>query len=107
VQILRKFYRSVPRASERPPQPIEVDGVLLGAAIAHALGVRFVAADARVSEMDQSIWPNVAHAFHSARQLFKSGARLSAVRVRRGASERDMTLSACIGRLTRRIAAIS
>ena len=53
-------------------QPIEVDGVFLGAAIEHELGVRFIAVDVRVTEMDQSIWPNVDYAHRSARQLFKS-----------------------------------
>jgi hypothetical protein len=53
-------------------RPIEVDGILLGAAIEHELCVRFVAADDRVNEMDQSIWPNLDYASRSARQLFKS-----------------------------------
>ena len=57
----------------RQSQPIEVDGVFLGAAIEHELGVRFVAVDVRVTEMDQSIWPSVDYAYRSARQLFKSG----------------------------------
>jgi hypothetical protein len=53
------------------PRPIEVDGVFLGATVDHALGVRFIATDARVTEMDQSIWPNVDYAVQSARQLFR------------------------------------
>jgi hypothetical protein len=57
----------------RQSQPIEVDGVFLGAAIEHELGVRFVAVDVSVTEMDQSIWPNVDYAHRSARQLFKAG----------------------------------
>ena len=57
----------------RQSRPIEVDGVFLGAAIEHELGVRFVAVDVRVTEMDQSIWPSVDYAYKSARQLFKSG----------------------------------
>ena len=56
----------------RQSRPIEVDGVFLGAAIEHELGVRFVAVDVRVTEMDQSIWPSVDYAYRSARQLFKS-----------------------------------
>ena len=36
-------------------QPIEVDGLFLGAAIEHELGSRFVAVDVRVTEMDQNI----------------------------------------------------
>jgi hypothetical protein len=57
----------------RYSRPIEVDGVFLGAAVEHELGVRFIAVDVRVSEMDQSIWPNLDYAYRSARQLFKSG----------------------------------
>jgi len=57
----------------RHSRPIEVDGVFLGAAVEHELGVRFIAVDVRVTEMDQSIWPNVDYAYRSARQLFKSG----------------------------------
>ena len=53
--------------------PIEVDGVFVGTAIEHELGVRFIAADVRVNEMDQSLWPSLDHACRSARQLFKSG----------------------------------
>jgi hypothetical protein len=56
----------------RHSRPIEVDGVFLGAAVEHELGVRFIAVDVRVTEMDQSIWPNFDYAHRSARQLFKS-----------------------------------
>jgi hypothetical protein len=57
----------------RHSRPIEVDGVFLGAAVEHELGVRFIAVDVRVTEMDQSIWPTLGYAYRSARQLFKSG----------------------------------
>jgi hypothetical protein len=57
----------------RHSSPVEVDGVFLGAAVEHELGVRFIAVDVRVSEMDQSIWPTLDYAYRSARQLFKSG----------------------------------
>jgi hypothetical protein len=56
----------------RRSRPIEVDGVFLGAAVEHELGVRFVAVDVRMTEMDQSIWPTLEYAYRSARQLFKS-----------------------------------
>ena len=56
-----------------PRQLIEVDGVVLGAAFKHELGVRFVAADARVTEMDQSLWPDAGYAHRSARQMFRAG----------------------------------
>jgi hypothetical protein len=61
------------RVPMRQSAPIEVDGVFLGAAVEHELGVRFIAVDVRVTGMDQSIWPNVEYAYRSARQLFKSG----------------------------------
>jgi hypothetical protein len=57
----------------RQSYPIEVDGVFLGAAVEHQLGVRFIAVHVRVTDMDQSIWPNHDYAYRSARQLFKSG----------------------------------
>lgn len=62
--------RSLPMRDSRL---IEVDGVSLGAAVEHELGVRFIAIDVRVAEMDQSIWPNLDYAYRSARQFFKSG----------------------------------
>jgi hypothetical protein len=57
----------------RHSRPIEVDGVFLGAAVEHELGVRFIAVDVRVTEMDQSIWPTLDYAYRSVRQLYKSG----------------------------------
>jgi hypothetical protein len=60
------------RVPMRQSYPIEVDGVFLGAAIEHELGVRFIAVDVRVTEMDQSIWPNRDYAQRSARQLFRA-----------------------------------
>ncbi len=62
----------VPGVPMRQSFPIEVDGVFLGAAVEHELGVRFIAVDVRVTEMDQSIWPNRDYAQRSARQLFRS-----------------------------------
>jgi hypothetical protein len=83
MNIWRNLHKFAPTASPshltgqplpmRQSRPIEVDGVFLGAAIEHELGVRFVAVDVRVTEMDQSIWPSVDYAYRSARQLFKSG----------------------------------
>lgn len=63
----------VRRVAMRHSRPIEVDGVFLGAAVEHELGVRFIAVDVRVTAMDRSIWPTLDHAYRSARQLFKSG----------------------------------
>jgi hypothetical protein len=83
MNVWRNLHQFAPVASQSRPggqpvrmrqsQPIEVDGVFLGAAIEHELGVRFVAVDVRVTEMDQSIWPSVDYAYRSARQLFKAG----------------------------------
>jgi hypothetical protein len=56
----------------RRSRPIEVDGTLVGEVERHELGVRFIAMDVRVTEMDQSIWPNLGYAYRSTRQLFKS-----------------------------------
>jgi hypothetical protein len=61
--------RTVPMRHSRP---VEVDGVFLGVAVEHELGVRFIAVDVRVNGMDQSIWPTLDYAYRSARQLFKS-----------------------------------
>jgi hypothetical protein len=67
----------------RHSRPIDVDGVFLGAAVEHELGVWFVAVDVRVSEMDQSISPTVDYAYRSARQLFKANTRLVVSDIRR------------------------
>ncbi len=63
------------RAPVRDPVPVEVDGVFLGIAVAHEMGVQFVATHASVTAMDQSVWPSVAYAQSSAQQLFKAGLR--------------------------------
>jgi hypothetical protein len=76
MSICYKLRHNAPAANPVPTSqysPIEVDGVFLGAAVQHKLGVLFIAGDVRVREMDQSIWPNLAYAYRSARQLFKSG----------------------------------
>ncbi len=36
--------------------PIQVDGNLVGAAVRQEKGVRFIATDFRVAEMDQTLW---------------------------------------------------
>jgi hypothetical protein len=61
-----------PSVPMRHSRPIELDGVFLGAAVEHELGVRFISVDVRVIEMDQSIWPTLEYAYRAARQLFKS-----------------------------------
>jgi hypothetical protein len=58
-------------AGESSFQPIEIDGVFLGAAVPHALGVSFIAADRRVADMDNSIWPTLAYARSAAAQLYR------------------------------------
>lgn len=60
------------RVPMRQSTPVEVDGIFLGAAVEHELGVRFIAVDPRVTDMHQSIWPNLDYAKNSARQLYRS-----------------------------------
>ncbi len=77
MNVWRNLHLFTPAASQtrvpmRQSQPIEVDGVFLGAAVEHELGVRFIAVDVRVTDMDQSIWPTLDYAYRSVRQLFKS-----------------------------------
>ena len=83
MNVWRNLHHFAPTASQSPSgdrpvpmlqsRPIEVDGVFLGAAVEHELGVRFIAVDVRVTEMDQSVWPTLDYAYRSARQLFKCG----------------------------------
>lgn len=61
-----------PRVRAVPSVPIEVKGVLLGVAVDHELGVQFLAADASVTAMDQSVWPSASYAQSSAEQLFNT-----------------------------------
>jgi hypothetical protein len=53
-------------------QPIEIDGIFLGAAVPHALGVSFIAADRHVADMDNSIWPTLGYARSAAAQLYRT-----------------------------------
>jgi hypothetical protein len=63
-----------PRVPMQHSATIEVDGVFLGVAVEHELGVRFIAIHAQVKDMDQSIWPTIQYAQRSARQLFRTPA---------------------------------
>jgi hypothetical protein len=58
-------------AAESSFQPIEIDGIFLGAVVPHALGVSFIAADRRVAEMDKSIWPTLGYARSAVAQLYR------------------------------------
>jgi hypothetical protein len=60
------------RVQQRDSEPIEVDGVLVGVAVTHQLGVRFIAANDLLGDMDQSVWPTLEYARQAARQLFGS-----------------------------------
>jgi hypothetical protein len=62
-----RTFASIPQS-----QLIEMGGVFLGIAVEHELGVRFIAMDAQVTDMDQSIWPTLKYARRSAQQLFRS-----------------------------------
>jgi hypothetical protein len=72
--VWHNLHQSVPQPSAAASQPyaIEVGDVVVGTIVAHELGVRFIATDDRVRDMDQSIWPSVRYAEQSARQLFRS-----------------------------------
>jgi hypothetical protein len=52
---------------------IEIDGVFVAAAVTHEAGVRFVAIDLRVEELDGSVWPSVEEARRLARALYSTG----------------------------------
>ena len=83
MNVWRNLHQSAPdvRSSptaERPlpmrrSRPIEIDGIFVGVVAEHELGVRFIALDSRVIEMDQSIWPTLDYAYRSVRQYFRSG----------------------------------
>jgi hypothetical protein len=72
--IWHNLHQFVPQPSAAVSQPdaIELGGMVLGAIVPHERGVRFIATDDRVRDMDQSIWPSVRYAAESARQLFRS-----------------------------------
>jgi hypothetical protein len=53
--------------------PIEVDGSLVGAAVRQENGVRFIATDLRVAEMDQTFWRAVADVLLAAQQMLRTG----------------------------------
>jgi hypothetical protein len=57
-------------APEAIAEAIHADGVLLGNAMQHMLGVQFLAVDRWVKAMDRSIWPSSAYAARAARQMF-------------------------------------
>jgi hypothetical protein len=40
--------------------PIQFDGSIVGAAVPQEKGVRFIAIDLRVAELDQTVWPAAA-----------------------------------------------
>lgn len=52
---------------------IEIDGVFVAAAVTHEAGVRFVAIDLRVEELDGSLWPSLDEARRLAGVLFRTG----------------------------------
>ncbi len=53
--------------------PIEVDGSVVGAVLRQENGVRFIATDMRVAEMDQTLWPVAADALRAAQQMLRTG----------------------------------
>jgi hypothetical protein len=57
----------------RGTEPIVIDGVLIGALVPREKGIRFVAVDLRVAEMDQSLWPTIERARDAAREFPRTG----------------------------------
>ena len=53
--------------------PIEVDGIFVGAAVRQERGVRFIATDLRVAEMDQTFWPTAEDVLRAAKQVMNTG----------------------------------
>jgi len=53
--------------------PIQVDGNLVGASVRQEKGVRFIATDFRVAEMDQTLWPAAADVLRAAEQMVRTG----------------------------------
>ena len=54
-------------------EPIVVDGVLIGALVPREKGVRFIAVDLRMAEMDQSPWPTAERARDAVHQFPRAG----------------------------------
>jgi hypothetical protein len=52
---------------------ITIDGNFVGAAIRLDRGYRFVAMDARLYELDETIWPTLADVERLARNLYRTG----------------------------------
>lgn len=52
---------------------IEVDGIFVGAAVRLGDGVRFVAVDVRVKDLDDTIFPSLNQAHEVARKLYRIG----------------------------------
>ncbi len=53
--------------------PIQVDGSLVGAAVRQEKGVRFIATDFRVAEMDQTLWSTATDVLRAAEQMVRTG----------------------------------
>jgi hypothetical protein len=73
------------QAAKRPPDTIsgtwnmlqshliDVDGVLVGAAVRLDAGYRFIATNMRLEDLDQTIWPTLADVQRLARRLYLTG----------------------------------
>jgi len=53
--------------------PIDIDGVVVGAAVRLDQGYRFIATNMRLEELDQTIWPTLAEVQRLARRLYLNG----------------------------------
>ncbi len=56
-------------------QVVQINGIFVGTAVTlpFSNGLRFVAVDPRVDELDGSIWPTMKDIEHLTRQLFLTG----------------------------------
>jgi hypothetical protein len=90
-------------AEETSFQPIEIDGIYLGAAVPHQLGVSFIAADRRVADMDNSIWPTLDYARGAAAQMFHAtGPARSELPAVRGLSRHGLAVARWMARRARK-----
>jgi hypothetical protein len=72
LTLLRPWKTSPSLANTHGSESIEINGAVIGFVVNHQLGFRFIAANHRVTDMDQSVWPTLKSARQAARQLFGS-----------------------------------
>jgi hypothetical protein len=53
--------------------PIQFDGSIVGVAVHREKGVRFIAIDMRVAELDQTVWPAAADVRRAVEKMLRIG----------------------------------